>query len=189
MWPTGCSALMLASGTGCSRVVERLLAYKACTEKCDAIGLTALMLVARNGHAKVIQMLLSKGGVGLPAFVQQQVAQKNLKVSEQNTLEGGGRARAQETIFVSLFLPPRSPASQSSYSPPEQPVSFFFLSFSVHASFSFLPSLTFAARPANCCSLFLFFAPSSPVSPLLFLLSFLSRGVFPEMGNVMLIKR
>jgi len=60
-WPTDCSALMLASGTGCNRVVERLLAYKACTEKRDASGLTALMLAARNGHAKVIQVLLSKG--------------------------------------------------------------------------------------------------------------------------------
>jgi len=60
-WPTGCSALMLASATGCNRVVERLLAYKACTEKRDASGLTALMLAARNGHAKVVQMLLSKG--------------------------------------------------------------------------------------------------------------------------------
>ena len=60
-WPTGCSPLMLASAAGCNRVVERLLAYNACTEKRDESGYTALMLAARNGNHKVIQMLLSKG--------------------------------------------------------------------------------------------------------------------------------
>jgi ankyrin repeat protein len=60
-WPTGCSALMLASANGCKRVVERLLAYNACTEKRGESGYTALMLAARNGKAKVVQMLLSKG--------------------------------------------------------------------------------------------------------------------------------
>jgi len=49
---TGCSALMLANGTGCNRVVERLLAYNACTEKRDPSGNTALMLAARNWHAE-----------------------------------------------------------------------------------------------------------------------------------------
>jgi len=61
IWPVGCSALMLASNAGCYRVVERLLAYNACTEKRDESGYTALMLAARNGNGKVIQMLLSKG--------------------------------------------------------------------------------------------------------------------------------
>ena len=40
---------------------KRLLAYNACTEKRDPSGNTALMLAARNGHAEVIQILLSKG--------------------------------------------------------------------------------------------------------------------------------
>ena len=60
-WPTGHSDLMLASARGCDRVVQRLLAYNACTEKHDVFGYTALMLAARNGKAKVIQILLSKG--------------------------------------------------------------------------------------------------------------------------------
>ena len=61
MGSAGWPPLMLASASGSYRVVERLPEYGACTKKRDESGYTALMLAARNGKNKMIQMLLSKG--------------------------------------------------------------------------------------------------------------------------------